>query len=150
MYIQYIKVQKFCFPQSCLEFGRNNFRHMITNNSIKRRATKVPCKLQYSLKFSRLKIFADFAGRSMAMKIFSHEISSSQLMQCMARTLTTKILSAKNLFKSRIWQNRKIFNPQKFQAIRYLCVPNTEDPLLIQLMQSSTHLHATCRPPPCL
>ena len=45
----------------------------------------------YSLKFSRSKIFMDFGGRSMATKIFSHEISCSQRIQCMASSLTMKI-----------------------------------------------------------
>ena len=36
-----------------------------------------PQKVPYSLKYLRLKIFADFTGRRPAAKFFSHEISSS-------------------------------------------------------------------------
>ena len=47
-------------------------------------------KLPYSLKFSRLKIFADFAGQSKATKIFSREMFSLSLMLGMAGSSTAK------------------------------------------------------------
>ena len=54
--------------------------------------------ISYSLKFSRLKIFVDFAGQSKATKIFSCEIFSSSLMLGVAGSSTVKILSVKICF----------------------------------------------------
>ena len=47
--------------------------------------------ISYSLKFSRLNIFADFVGQSKATKIFSCEIFSSSLMLGVAGSSTTNL-----------------------------------------------------------
>ena len=56
----------------------------------------------YSPKFSRSKIFMDFVDQSMATKIFSHEISCSQRIQCVASSLTMKICFCLFFFLSKI------------------------------------------------
>ena len=70
--------------------------------------------IPYSLKFSRLKIFADFTGLSKAMKIFSRESFSSSLIQGMGGRLEARWQKfiRKNLFLSRIGQKHEIFTPQ--------------------------------------
>ena len=65
--------------------------------------------IPYSLKFTGLKFFADFAGQSKATKIFSHKIFSSSLMLGVAGSSTAEICC----FFFRIWLKREIFTPQK-------------------------------------
>ena len=52
-------------------------------------------RIPYSLKISKLKIFADFTGQSKATKFFSREIFNSSLILGVAGSSTTKILSVK-------------------------------------------------------
>ena len=62
---------------------RLNIAHQSRYTVLKARLCSIvqPCMhvpiLTHSLKFSRLKIFTNFTGQSMATKIFSHGISSS-------------------------------------------------------------------------
>ena len=67
--------------------------------------------IPYNLKFSRLKIFVDFAGQGMDVKFFSREKFNYKFITD-ARLDHENFIHG-NLFLSKIWQNREIFNPRK-------------------------------------